>query len=807
MKVDIAIMTIREDEFTAVRRYFKTERRQIPGGRTYLIGEVKTDKQTYTIAIARCSEQGNDASQRLAHYIIQNLDPQLILVVGIAGGTPHDDFTLGDVVVSTRIVNPNVDAWQADGTTEYMTRGGPAHPWVEDIVSLLPGEPQLAGWADSIPLERPDLDPEQASIKGDDEWCEKVLESLDWHFGEEQNRGRAPLYTIGPILSSNHLIKDPARLRDILKAHRSVLAVEMEAAGVYDAAYGTPHYPVIAIRGISDIVGLQRDRRWTAYACQAAAALTYAFIMTTPIDLRKGTVGPRTSAVVSNSPFDHSASPQLLKGQQEQKLSQSPERGRTNQVRFPEAFPPLWNVPYRQNPFFTSHEPILKRLHDHFQMLRPGMSAPIQAITGPGGVGKTQTATEYAFRYRTNYQQAVLWVRADSKEALVSDFLILAGPDLLNIPEQNAADQNRIISGVKYWLREHTDWLLILDNADDLTVVNQFLPPAARGHILLTTRALATGDIAQGIEVELLKPEEGALFLLQRAKITVPGTQLDRVPEDRRAKATIISQYMDGLPLALDQAGAYIEETKCGLQGYLNLYVTHRPQLMKERGGPAPEYTTPVATAWTVSREHLQKTNPAAAELLCLCAFLYPDAIPEEILTKGTPDLGLILQPVAADAFTLNTVLKELRSYSLLDRDPDTQTLTIHRLIQIVLKDEMDQGTQRLWAERAVRAVNRAFPQIEVTTWDRCQQYLPQVQACTTLIDQWGFTFREAAQLLQRVGLYLYERQQYDQAQPFYQRARSIFQQIVKADDPELLALQGQYADLLQKMSQREASS
>src|SRR6266702_1385926 len=200
MKVDIAIMTIREDEFIAVRRRFQTERQPIPDGRTYLIGEVKTGKQTYTIAIARCSEQGNDASQRLAHYIIQNLDPQLILVVGIAGGVPHDEFTLGDVVVSTRIVNPNVDAWHADGATDYMTRGGPPHPLVEDIISMLPGEPQLAGWADSIQLERPSLDPEQANIKGDDEWREKVHKSLDYHFGEEENRGRFPIFTIGPII-------------------------------------------------------------------------------------------------------------------------------------------------------------------------------------------------------------------------------------------------------------------------------------------------------------------------------------------------------------------------------------------------------------------------------------------------------------------------------------------------------------------------------------------------------------------------------------------------------------------------------
>lgn len=287
MKVDIAIITIRPDEFKAVRSRFETEERHIPGGRTYLIGEVKTqDGQTYTIAIARCSDQGNDTSQRLAHSIIHHLDPQLILVVGIAGGIPHDDFTLGDVVLSTRIVNPNVDAWHADGDTDYIMRGGPPHPLVESIISLLPGKPQLAEWAASIQPQRPDLDPERVNIKGDDEWREKVRESLKWHFREEENRGRSSTYIAGPILSSNHLMKDPARLGVLLKTHRDIFAVEMEVAGVYEAAYGTPHYPVMAIRGISDIVGLQRDRRWTAYACQAAAAFTHAFIMTNPLKLQ-----------------------------------------------------------------------------------------------------------------------------------------------------------------------------------------------------------------------------------------------------------------------------------------------------------------------------------------------------------------------------------------------------------------------------------------------------------------------------------------------------------------------------------------
>jgi hypothetical protein len=161
---------------------------------------------------------------------------------------------------------------------------------VENIVSLLPGEPQLTGWADSIQLERPSLDLEQTNVTGDEQWREKVGESLKWHFGQEQHRGRPSTFTIGHILSSNHLIKDSVRVREILNTHRSLLALEMETAGVYEAAQ-TParQYPILAIRSISDIIGLKRDRRWTAYACQAAAAFAHAFIMTSPLDPRRET--------------------------------------------------------------------------------------------------------------------------------------------------------------------------------------------------------------------------------------------------------------------------------------------------------------------------------------------------------------------------------------------------------------------------------------------------------------------------------------------------------------------------------------
>src|SRR5439155_12712552 len=96
-----------------------------------------------------------------------------------------------------------------------------------------------------------------------------------------------------------------------------------------------------------------------------------------------------------------------------------------------------------------------------------------QAISGMGGIGKTQTAIEYAYRSREQYGQ-VLWARADTRENLIQDYVAIAR--LLQLPEQHLQDQPQIVEGVKRWLRGQREWLLILDNADDLGMVSDFLP-------------------------------------------------------------------------------------------------------------------------------------------------------------------------------------------------------------------------------------------------------------------------------------------------------------------------------------------
>ena len=107
-----------------------------------------------------------------------------------------------------------------------------------------------------------------------------------------------------------------------------------------------------------------------------------------------------------------------------------------------------------------------------------------------------------------------------------------------------------------------------------------------------------------------------------------------------------------------------------------------------------------------------------------LCAFLAPDAIPEELIVEGAAHLGPVLQPVAADRNRLNEALAALLKYSLLRRDVTTHTFTIHRLVQAVILDELDEETQHHWAERVVRAVRQVFPFDEPAPWPRASAIL-----------------------------------------------------------------------------------
>lgn len=437
--------------------------------------------------------------------------------------------------------------------------------------------------------------------------------------------------------------------------------------------------------------------------------------------------------------------------------------------------PTIWHIPYQRNPFFTGREDVLSQLHRALQENTVVALSHLQGISGLGGIGKTQTALEYAYRYSSDYH-AVFWVQADSTAVLTSGFVSLA--HLLNLPERDEQGQRIIVEAVLRWLRLNRGWLFVFDNMDDLSVAEPFLPKAGPGHILFTTRAHSLSGIAQRLEVRKMEPEIGALLLLRRAGLLALSARLDTTTLTDGVIACEISQELDGLPLALDQAGAYIQEAPCPLADYLALYRTRRREVLQIRGSFDQNYPASVATTWSLSFEKIHQANPAAAELLNFCAFLAPDSIPEKLLTAGAAYVGDILSSIAIDPVQLDLACKEVLRFSLFHRGADRSVITMHRLVQTVLQENLPAEKRTLCQQRAVSVVSVAFPSVEYENWSDCQQLLPHAQVCAEWMKQLPHPLLQGARLLLRAGYYSHERAQEKEAASLLEQSLVVFKNI-----------------------------
>ena len=435
----------------------------------------------------------------------------------------------------------------------------------------------------------------------------------------------------------------------------------------------------------------------------------------------------------------------------------------------------VWTVPFLRNLYFTGRERILARLHTVLSAQNIVAVSQTRAISGLGGIGKTQTALEYAYRHADEYDM-VLWVRADSHEALVAQFAGLAAH--FGLPNHTDADQNRLAKAVKRHLetQEEQVWLLIFDNVDDMALVQEFLPTRGNGAILLTTRLPAVGKHMRKIKLDKLSPEESIQFLLGRVS-AAEEQKREALPETERQAAEHLCALLDGLPLALDQAAAYIEEYGCSLAEYVGLYQQQRATFLHMQNQVDRDYPDSVATTWLLSFQRVEQANPDAVSLLNLLAFLHPDAIPEAALLAGAAEVGPAFQAAAENAARLQAAIALLQRYSLIQRQQAARTLTIHRLVQAVIQDRLEPVENRQWAERAVRLVNRAFPDGEFATWDRCEQLMPQVLVCADHIKQQQIVSVEAGDLFFRAGEYLALRAQYGEALALTQQALAMREQ------------------------------
>jgi hypothetical protein len=344
------------------------------------------------------------------------------------------------------------------------------------------------------------------------------------------------------------------------------------------------------------------------------------------------------------------------------------------------ALPPVSYVPYPRNPNFTGRSEALAQLEKE---LRSGLPAAVtQAISGLGGVGKTQLAIEYAYRHASSYQ-VIWWIRAESPKTRLADLMALA--KRLQLTRVDESDLSKVASVITQWLDQNSGWLLIFDNVvEGPAELERLLPKAGTGHVLITSQRAAWSARAKTVSLDEWTPEESTDYLLRR-------TGVDDTETNRRA-ARALADAVQQLPLALEQAAAYIEESKIGIHAYLELYKRYkidlfkeRPDLLEERS--QREQTQSIATVWEVALRSIEQKSTMAVALLKLCAFIPTEQVLKSDIFNNCSNLPKPLNTLSSNSIALHDAIAALRRYSLIQATDES--IWIHSLLALVVRDRL----------------------------------------------------------------------------------------------------------------------
>jgi hypothetical protein len=352
-----------------------------------------------------------------------------------------------------------------------------------------------------------------------------------------------------------------------------------------------------------------------------------------------------------------------------------PVAGQTVQAepRFPGAPPRVWNVP-PHNSNFTGRGTELANLA---RSLAGGSAVTVHSLHGLGGVGKTQLAAEYAHAHAGDYE-LVWWVAAEEAALIPDQFSAMAR----RLGLEPATDPDGLRTQIHDQLRDAAGWLLVFDNADAADDVQAWLPATPQpagipGHVLVTTRRSGFGSLGPVMDLDVIDLPDAVRLLRTR------------VPDLDQATGEEIASELGRLPLALEQAAAYMDRAELPGGEYLELLHSRAADLFAR--GRVSSRTDTIATLWNVSLDRAAAENPAAVQLLEICSYLAPEPIPLDLFTAHTDLLPAPLAAAVADKLAFADTIAVLADYSLAKRSP--AGLQVHRLVQAAVRARRD-GTK-----------------------------------------------------------------------------------------------------------------
>ena len=440
-------------------------------------------------------------------------------------------------------------------------------------------------------------------------------------------------------------------------------------------------------------------------------------------------------------------------------------------------------VPYRRNKHFSGRKMLLGTLWARLCDEASNEWSHIIALHGLGGIGKTQLALEYIYSHQDKYDR-IYWISAASEDALFLGYQRIAKgtKELYSKPDDKPS---QLATQVLRWLNNQDNWLLVIDNLDDVEVIDGYLPiTSQQRHVLITTRNEHYHQIpAEGLKVEELGVDEAIELLLARSQIGPIGN----TPEGR-FEAMKIAHELGCLPLAIEQAAAYIREATKDIFQFLPNYSKNRAaQHSRASRANRIYYKESVATTWHLSFLQIKKNNADASRLLQLLAFMNPDGILTDFLEAGSYGVvDIELQATMADSHRLFEALSELGRFSIIGRQNDDvagQRITIHRLVQSVIQDEMSQENFATMEESLIELCDSAFPDDDYNNNDiRSRSRRFEDQVVLPLLTLRSTKSHLLWKVLKRVGLFFSNDGKYKQSIELLKRAADVIKEI---RDPE----------------------
>ncbi|RPA76722.1 hypothetical protein BJ508DRAFT_330870 [Ascobolus immersus RN42] len=426
------------------------------------------------------------------------------------------------------------------------------------------------------------------------------------------------------------------------------------------------------------------------------------------------------------------------------------------------------------------------------------------AVYGLGGAGKTQIALEFVFRMQERHPDlSVFWIPLNSPEAIQQAYEEVASK--LGIALDTEDKKNRVKSLVQARLNEDNmgRWLLVFDNADAVDVWKEscmgetktsdfldYLPASTKGDILFTTRSIKmvmeqmTGDCIKQVEVKAMMIDEATAML----EVWIGHKGLF-VEED----AKLLVQRLTCLPLAIAQAGGFIEQNSVPILEYLELMDKEEESLLSRNfrlEGRYSDSKNPIATTWIISFTKLQKDRPHAAEILKCCSLLDPRNMPNRVFPQAESQVAQI------DA------LGTLTAYSFLTERRESRTYDMHRLVHIAtenwLRHTLESSEMTSWKLCMFIVFAAGFPDLDTYKGFREKErssYLPQVKYVlrtddANLNQDLGHdsnSDRAKLPLRIRLGDYLQHESRPEEREGVLRHVHALQTELLGSDDPETL--------------------